>query len=777
MQNISKRITKAKQRLDGIHRHITTLQKETSLLLKHTFERVRLTEQKLEALKDLCLAVFALILSGILSSAEFPLGIYPLGFAAIAVSGRYTFFAFAGAAVASIFYNVYCLIYFITYLCLYIFRMVITKGSLNQKRTARVIQTGMFCFACGIASYIAGGFLNFELFATIALCACSCFSAYMLSFFYDKVFEHKKVDGTYLEAAVCCVCIFVCYAIKELQVGQVQISLVLSAFFSLYAACMQSPLYGGAVGLVCAIACSSSPKAAIMLGFASGAFGIVCKKGKFAATTAYVVTTLCLSAYVGSIETLNKYFPELIIGMVLFLPVYPLLPKQKKQSAQRVAMYSADKDLNSLSGTFSSLSDVFFKMSDKMKYPALDKVEKITLEAFENTCQSCSMQDLCICRQSFSPSLSKEIFEVLKETKLKREHFPKLYVDNCIKTEKIVEYINDKYSQYLSEYFKTNKTEILASQYSAMARIMRCTAQKSKSALLRDEKTEKAASLCLDKIGVSHSGVHVCGERNKVIEVFGVNIEKIPCSAKELSEYMSKNCGIYLTEPEFVNNDDGFVMRFYCRKKINIEYAKASRAKGQSDINGDTTTFFENDEGFFYALISDGMGSGRDAALTSRLTSVFIEKLLTTGTHKSVTLELLNNLLLAKNDECFATVDLLEVDMLKGKASFIKAGAAPAYIIRSTKLYKIASNTPPAGIIERFTAEKTKFSLCGGDIILMLSDGIVESFDDSPWIYEMLKFDSDGDIGLLCESIIDKATSLCVRDDDMSVVAARVLEN
>lgn len=72
--------------------------------------------------------------------------------------------------------------------------------------------------------------------------------------------------------------------------------------------------------------------------------------------------------------------------------------------------------------------------------------------------------------------------------------------------------------------------------------------------------------------------------------------------------------------------------------------------------------------------------------------------MLAAGTKKSVILELLNTVLLSQSGENFSTVDLLETDLLTGRCSFVKAGAAPTYIFREGKLYKIFSATPPVGI-------------------------------------------------------------------------------
>ena len=116
----------------------------------------------------------------------------------------------------------------------------------------------------------------------------------------------------------------------------------------------------------------------------------------------------------------------------------------------------------------------------------------------------------------------------------------------------------------------------------------------------------------------------------------------------------------------------------------------------------------------------------------------------------------------------------MEIDLLTGEASFIKAGAAPAYILRAAKLYKIASCTPPAGIIRSFNAENTKFTLEPGDVVVMVSDGIVQSYDEVPWLCEMLSEKTAQDPAKLCSAVLSKAKKMNVRDDDMTCVAVRV---
>ncbi|MGN1120735.1 MAG: SpoIIE family protein phosphatase, partial [Eubacteriales bacterium] len=109
-----------------------------------------------------------------------------------------------------------------------------------------------------------------------------------------------------------------------------------------------------------------------------------------------------------------------------------------------------------------------------------------------------------------------------------------------------------------------------------------------------------------------------------------------------------------------------------------------------------------------------------------------------------------------------------------GRCSFVKAGAAPTYILRTGKLYKIFSATPPVGILSSFAAESTRFDVEPNDLILMLSDGVVPNGEDGAWLAELIRMDQTGDPATLAGRILEKAREINTRGDDMSVAVIRV---
>ena len=178
-------------------------------------------------------------------------------------------------------------------------------------------------------------------------------------------------------------------------------------------------------------------------------------------------------------------------------------------------------------------------------------------------------------------------------------------------------------------------------------------------------------------------------------------------------------------------------------------------------------------------LISDGMGSGREAAVTSKICTMFIERMLAAGNGKALTLEMLNGFIRNRSEragECSATVDLAEIDLIDGKACFVKSGAAPSFILRSGNLYKLQSNTAPIGIMHEIDAEKIGFELAAGDVIIMLSDGVAGSLEDGVWLANLLTYEWEDELSMMADKILDNAALSNKRSDDMTVALIRIGE-
>ena len=172
------------------------------------------------------------------------------------------------------------------------------------------------------------------------------------------------------------------------------------------------------------------------------------------------------------------------------------------------------------------------------------------------------------------------------------------------------------------------------------------------------------------------------------------------------------------------------------------------------------------------------MGSGRDAALTSSICSVFLSKILTATGKCDISLDMLNGFLRNKGSsslhECSATVDLLQYDLLTGKAEFYKGGAAPSYILRDGNLFKLRSNSVPLGIIKELGTKKISIDTAEGDIIVMVSDGVTQSREECPWLFDLLKANAKKESLATLADMIVKRAKYEGETDDISVVVMKV---
>ena len=121
-------------------------------------------------------------------------------------------------------------------------------------------------------------------------------------------------------------------------------------------------------------------------------------------------------------------------------------------------------------------------------------------------------------------------------------------------------------------------------------------------------------------------------------------------------------------------------------------------------------------------------------------------------------------------------MDLLEIDLLNGEGSFIKAGAAASFVARGENVFCISSKTPPAGILSKLTAEKTALELKGGDTVVMVSDGVCDGEPSQSWLPQRLVNSRENDPSALAASILQEAADRGGGRDDMTVFVINVKE-
>lgn len=181
-------------------------------------------------------------------------------------------------------------------------------------------------------------------------------------------------------------------------------------------------------------------------------------------------------------------------------------------------------------------------------------------------------------------------------------------------------------------------------------------------------------------------------------------------------------------------------------------------------VNGDVCIWFSGTENRYYVLLCDGMGTGSDARQESAAGAEFLRRLLTLGYPAEYALRSLNHMAVLGEKGACTTVDLLEIRLDTGMAELYKWGAAPSYLLHRGRVRKIGTAGPPPGLSQRQRERADRLSLCGGEVLMMLSDGAGEEMPDH-WHSEDLP------LGEMADRILEGGSN---GEDDATAVMVRL---
>ena len=141
----------------------------------------------------------------------------------------------------------------------------------------------------------------------------------------------------------------------------------------------------------------------------------------------------------------------------------------------------------------------------------------------------------------------------------------------------------------------------------------------------------------------------------------------------------------------------------------------------------------------------------------------------------------INSFLRAKsNDEIFTTLDLSFIDLYTGKLQVIKNGSPPTFIKRKDRVDIISSKSLPIGILENVDSNIYEDSLEDGDILIMMSDGVLDSnsteLNPEEWMMEIIRDIDSQNPKKITEEILNRANLAGQNQpkDDMTIMATKI---
>ncbi len=631
---------------------------------------------------------------------------------------------------------------------------------------------------CGIFLLIQNDFSIYSLWGALSLMLLCPLAVFVFGGYLGTADKESPVYLTVSSIAIGIACI---YAAKPLSVIGMPMAPFLAMLLTLYVTTTRGLFVGGIAAILFGLILD--PVQMPLLLVSSLLFSIISavKRGAGLAVVCAAVVVWCY--YIGGTHGLTEVLPP----MLLAIPVYMLAAKYRdmihapydKSAILAGGIYFAEavteknknsavrERLGALSEAFSVLSENFYKLSDRRRRPDALGLKRLCEGAFEKNCEGCPRREVCWGDEYASTldAISHSAASLHKKGRVERDDLD-IFSKNCIRVDSIITSLNDSLLRATEDIMKDDKLGFFASNYSDINEILRDALECDTEEYECDrEAQEKILDIFFDE-GFRASGAVVWGKRCKHITVKGIgsgaafNAKR----AAKIRREIEKAVGTSLTDPVFEAGQDGGTVHLSSRPRFRARYAYGHISAGGSgdpsldtsslyvdpfrdtdeedEPCGDTSNAFITSSSYFYSLISDGMGSGAEAAFISGVCSMFIEKMLSAGNRSDITVRMLNNVLRNENmgsgGECSATVDLCELDLISGTASFLKSGAAPTYIARGGTVYKVYSRTMPIGILKNTDARISKFDTQKGDIIIMMSDGCCPDSEDCPWLVEYL---------------------------------------
>lgn len=480
--------------------------------------------------------------------------------------------------------------------------------------------------------------------------------------------------------------------------------------------------------------------------------------------------------------------PEYVISATIASPILRGITKIKPEAVAKSTKNAEDiagifalsyrgrkRDrLDALEGALNSVSSTLRTYS-KEDSPTEADLQNLILDTLGEFCGECGEFDFCKKEDVFP---AKKNAEKLAKKLSRGEKITSADINTgtefCSTPEQVAEAINIGAARLSREHFLLRRMGTGADQYDLVSKLI----SEARISDLReggqDLSLSERLTRDLQKCGFPTAVAKVFGERKKHFIIAMEDEDGSEITRPEITRKIEEMCGAKLSPPEFYKKDGCAVLECGLKRSFAVEIAFAS-ASGSGEISGDSLSTFESGDDRFFAICSDGMGSGDEARETSDFSCKFLRGVLSAGSPETA-LHLLNSTLRARSVECSATADIFSLDLLDGSATFIKSGAAPSFIKRESSIFRIKSSTAPLGLMKTIDSERIQAEVRGGDYVIMLSDGVSTVAEESPWLLELLTRPAKESARAYADYILAAAKENSRSHDDMSLIVMKIIK-
>lgn len=601
--------------------------------------------------------------------------------------------------------------------------------------------------------------------------------------------QREKYDIIFFQLSSLMLIFFISLSLKAVSLLGISLSYVFSGVAALLTAKRFGAIRAAAVGFVSSLAISATNSVAFALAGLSAGFAVGFGEGY--ALVAGGIALCAWGAYSSGMGGLLSVFPEYAVSTVIAAPILKKIAEIKPEIEKKelgsnsqdmvgtMALAYQNKfsgSLDSLELALSALSGVIRKFSSPSALSA-EEYRNIVIEVVRKTCNECSDSGLCS-REAISPCI--ENAEKISEKLARGEQIAPDDINTdtqfCRLASVSADRINRACAKARADSYAMWSSEGSSEEYQLISRLINGARLRDEAEISVDDSMTEALTQVLGDCGLEKGTIRVFGERRRHFILAAEDPDGSKITSPELQRKIERTAGIKLSKPDFFRSGKMVLMECGIRRILRATAAFASAAGDESEVSGDTATSFESGGDYFYSLISDGMGRGEEAKTTSEFVKDFMKSALEIGAATDTLLYMLNHTIRARREECSATVDLFELDLLSGEGTFIKSGAASSFVKRESSIFRIRSQTAPIGLLRSIDSEKIRAEIKSGDHIIMMSDGVADSAEDAPWLLLLLGEEPPKNLQDYANKILTEAKKHAKSSDDMTVAVIRIEE-
>jgi len=469
--------------------------------------------------------------------------------------------------------------------------------------------------------------------------------------------------------------------------------------------------------------------------------------------------------------------PERLIRIIGYY--FPPIAAKGEHYPNKYLAARLDFISKSLMETSKSICDV----SDKLDSKTLGDMDKVLGSAADRVCRRCSNKLNCW-DNYYNDTMDSfnHIVPVLKtKGKIEVQDAPNLLRLRCSKITALTSEINLSYKKSVEKERiarrMRNIKEVVTEQFSGMSRLL-CEMSQELSLTACDIDTENKIESALLKDGVCAAQVSCPIDRfgRKSVEFYCLAGDLKKLDFEVLEDNISEICNTKMIRSSILKNDDLTRLCFSQKPPFSVETAVFQKNASGEEVCGDSYAFLPLNNGYFAAVLSDGMGRGNSASVDSKMTINLISRFISLGFPLENCINLVNSALnLKSEEETLSTLDSAVFDLYAGSVSIKKAGAAPSFLKRNKRVSKISAEALPLGILGEVKVKGAELRLSRGDTLVLCSDGLCALKDNQ--IESILKKSE----GLSCEQIaktLGQKAAECEGDaagDDITVLVMKMV--